>query len=63
MAAEQTMVRISKEARDLADVIAQKMVDGHAATLPFGIYTVSQGAVIEKALEEFKGNHPELGIE
>lgn len=56
-------MRVNKRTRELADKIAVKISEAHAATLPMGIYSVSQGHVVQQALEEFVVNHPELVIE
>lgn len=62
--AEQTVgMRVAKQTRELADKIADKVSSSHATTLPMGVYSVSQGHVVQQALEEFVVNHPELGIE
>jgi hypothetical protein len=55
-------MRVSKETRELADRIAQKVVSAHAPTLPTGNYSVSQGDIVRQALNEFVSNHKELGL-
>lgn len=55
-------MRVSKETRELADKIAQRVVSAHAPTLPTGSYSVSQGDVVCQALQEFVANHKELGL-
>lgn len=56
-------MRVNKHTRDLADKIAIKISKTNAASLSMGTYSVSQGHVVQVALEEFVVNHPELGIE
>lgn len=60
MAEQTTMVRVRKQARDLAEALAQGSVAAHSDALPVGTYSVSQGEVIERALEEYATNHPDL---
>ena len=63
MPSQTSAIRTSVQTRELADKIANKISEANAASLPMGIYSVSQGHVVQQALEEFVTNHPELGIE